>query len=129
MDTRTVTPLESRTEAMRRLLAVARESGVKLGRDQYGEYWASSVSEPGRLYRVEPDSCGCRGFQMHRRCRHVAALWQHLGYLDDPEPEPEPIPDSCPHCKGTGEVPSTERFHGRYVSTWLRCTHCLPTAA
>jgi len=82
------TMLESRTEALRRLAQVARESGVKLMRDTEGNYWATSVSEPGMLYRLEPDSCECRGFAMHRRCRHLAALHAHLGWLENPDPTP-----------------------------------------
>jgi hypothetical protein len=80
-----VAQVESREDAMRRLLVVARESGVQLKRDDAGDLWATSVSEPGRLYRVDPDSCGCRGFQAYRHCRHVAALHSHLGWLDEPD--------------------------------------------
>jgi hypothetical protein len=80
-----VAQAESREDALRRLLVVARESGVQLKRDDAGDMWATSVSEPGRLYRVDPDSCGCRGYQAYHHCRHVAALWAHLGYLDEPE--------------------------------------------
>jgi hypothetical protein len=87
----TITKTESRTDALRRLLVVAKESGVRLGVDQHGDFYATSVSEPGRLYPVGPESCGCRGFATHRRCRHVAALWSHLGYLDDPDPAPMTI--------------------------------------
>ena len=112
--------LETRTEAMRRLLDVARESGVKLGMDSHGEYWATSISEPGWLYGVTPESCGCRGFAMHRRCRHVAAVWSYLGYLD---PEPTP-PATCPACNGTGTecgtVPSGRTW--RYEN--VVCTSC-----
>ncbi len=92
----TITKTESRTDALRRLLVVAKESGVRLGVDQHGDFWATSVSEPGRLYPVGPESCGCRGFAHHRRCRHVAALWSHLGYLDDPAP----MAISCAHTDG-----------------------------
>lgn len=60
---------------------------MQLKRDNHGDMWATSVSEPGRLYRVDPDSCGCRGFQAYRHCRHVAALWAHLGFLDEQDPE------------------------------------------
>ncbi len=54
---------ETREQALRRLLLIARESGVRLGVDHAGDYWATSVSEPGRVYPVGPESCGCRGFQ------------------------------------------------------------------
>ncbi len=96
----TITKTESRTDALRRLLVVAKESGVRLGVDHHGDFYATSVSEPGRLYPVGPESCGCRGFATHRRCRHVAALWSHLGYLNDPEPDPAPMAITCAHVDG-----------------------------
>ena len=91
---------ETREAALRRLLEIARESGVRLGVDHAGDYWATSVSEPGRLYPLTPESCGCRGFATHRRCRHVAALWSHLGWFDDPEPDPS----VCSACAGNGVI-------------------------
>ena len=75
-------------------------------RDTDGEYWVTSISEPGRLYRVSPESCGCRGFATHRRCRHVAALWSYLGYFD-PTPEPTPMLGTCSECRGQGMVSGT----------------------
>lgn len=68
---------ETHAEAMQRLLRVARESGVKLLRSREGDYFATSVSEPGRLYAVTETSCGCRGFASHGRCRHLAAYLEH----------------------------------------------------
>ncbi len=119
-----VTTVETRTDALRRLAQVARESGVKLMRDTNGDYWATSVSEPGWLYRLEPDSCGCRGFAMHRRCRHVAALWSHLGYLEDPEdPGPTP-PASCPTCHGTGSECGTVASGRSWRYDSIVCTSC-----
>ncbi len=97
-----ITTVETREDALRRLLQVARESGVRLLRDDSGEMWATSVSDPDWLHKVEPDSCGCRGFAMHRRCRHVAALHAPLGWLD-PEPTPPAVaaaPDTCGECSG-----------------------------
>ncbi len=96
------TIVETRSDALRRLLQIARESGVRLLRDDSGEYWTTSVSEPGWLHRVEPDSCTCRGFARVGRCRHVAALHAHLGWLD-PEPEPTPI-STCSDCGGAGTI-------------------------
>ena len=125
-----VTPVqtvETRTEAMRRLLDVARESGVRLGMDSDGDMWATSVSEPGRLYPVTPESCGCRGFAMHRRCRHVAALWSYLGYLD-PEPTP-PAPASCPTCNGSGEVTGTVSMGQSWRYDSIVCSACHGTGS
>ena len=129
----TITTTESRTDAMRRLLEVAKESGVRLGVDHAGDYWATSVSEPGRLYPLTPDSCSCRGFATHRRCRHVAALWAHLGYLDDPEPDPS----VCSACAGNGviEQPCSRWIGGGqtgYRDEWTSptpCPSCQPVAA
>jgi len=73
---------ETHSEALVRLLQVARESGVQLKTDHEGHFWATSVSEPGRLYAVSESSCGCRGFAAHGRCRHLAALLSHLGKLE-----------------------------------------------
>jgi len=117
------TMIESRTDALRRLAQVARESGVKLMRDTDGEYWATSVSEPGWLYRLEPDSCGCRGFAMHRRCRHVAALHAHLGWLDSPEPTP-PAPAPCSECQGTGQTCGTVSTGRSWTFASITCIAC-----
>jgi hypothetical protein len=125
------TTIETRTEALRRLAQVARESGVRLLRDDAGEMWTTSVSEPGWLYKVEPDRCGCRGFAMYRRCRHVAALLSHLGYFD-PEPESTPISAAaispCAECGGLGEVQDLEvRQFGRFAMQWAPCSTCQGT--
>ena len=93
----TARPTETREQALRRLLQVARDSGVRLLRDSHGEMWATSASDPGWLHKVEPDSCSCRGFARAGRCRHVAALLAHLGYLDDPEPDPAPMAITLAH--------------------------------
>ncbi len=124
-----VTTIETRTEALRRLAQVARESGVKLMRDNSGEYWATSISEPGWLYRLEPDSCGCRGFATHRRCRHLAALLSHLGYFDsEPEPPVAAALNPCGECGGMGEVQDLEvRQYGRFAMQWATCPTCQGT--
>lgn len=78
---------ESETAAMLRLLQVARESGVKLRRDDKGGYWASSASQPGRWHVVTACSCTCPGFGKANRCRHLAALHAHLGWLPGTHPQ------------------------------------------
>ena len=100
MITTTTRPTETREQAHRRLLVVARDSGVRLLRDSHGEMWATSASDPGWLHKVEPDSCSCRGFARAGRCRHQATLLSHLGYLDGPEPDPAPMTITCAHIDG-----------------------------
>ncbi len=120
-----ITIVETREEALRRLLQVARDSGVRLLRDDSGEYWTTSVSEPGWLHRVEPDSCTCRGFARVGRCRHVAALWAHLGFFD-PEPEPTPpaaMSGTCSECQGQGMVSGTVSTGS---TTWRYGSVCCP---
>ncbi len=121
------TTIETRRQALSRLAQIARESGVRLLRDDFGEMWTTSISEPGWLHKVEPDGCSCRGFAMHRRCRHVAALWSHLGYFD-------PEPKACGECGGVGTVASPRsRWVGGgklgYRSEWtvpVACPVCQP---
>jgi hypothetical protein len=123
----TITKTESRTDALRRLLVVAKESGVRLLRDSHGEMWATSVSDPGWLHKLEPGSCSCRGFSQAGRCRHQAALLAHLGWLDDPEPDPAPM--GCPVCQDTGEMVVR---HSRWIGggrlgfrdVWTTLTTC-----
>jgi len=132
------TTTESRTDALRRLLVIAKASGVRLGVDHHGDFWATSVSEPGRLYSVTPESCGCRGFATHRHCRHVASLWSHLGYLDDLEPDPAgaALPD-CATCHDAGliDAPRSRWVGGcrtGYRDEWnttVPCPDCQPVAA
>ncbi len=100
---------ETRDEALRRLLVVAKETGVRLLRDDAGEMWTTSVSDPGWLHKLEPGSCSCRGFARAGRCRHLAALWSHLGWFDDPEPTPAA---GCPVCQDTGTITVA---HSRWV--------------
>jgi len=87
----TTTIVETERHAMQRLLAKARAEGVKLGRDAEGRYWAASTSIPGVWYALTAISCTCKGFAGHQRCKHLAALHAHLGWLtEDVDPEPEP---------------------------------------
>jgi hypothetical protein len=91
----TDTVVETETHAMQRLLAKARVEGVKLGKDAEGRYWAASVSTPGVWYALTAVSCTCKGFAGHQRCKHLAALHAHLGWLKDEQPEP-PTPTVVP---------------------------------
>ena len=132
----TITTTESRTDALRRLLVIARESGVRLGVDHAGDFYATSVSEPARLYPVGPESCGCRGYQTHRRCRHVAALWAHLGYFGGPDDGGAALPD-CATCHDAGLIDAPRSrwvggcqtgFRDEWTSA-VPCPVCQPVAA
>jgi len=97
---------ETREQALRRLLRVARESGVRLRLDPDGRWFASSVSHPGAWHYVTGFSCTCLGFLRVQRCMHHSALLACLGWLDlDDDPEPTPAAAlPCPTCQDTGEV-------------------------
>ena len=93
-----------------RLARKARQQGVSLRIDARGNWFASSVSTPGREYLVtslSSLSCTCTGFVNHQRCVHNSAALVALGWLDlgddDSDPEPTP-PAACPTCHGTGEM-------------------------
>jgi hypothetical protein len=120
-----ITIVETREDALRRLLQIARESGVRLLRDDSGEMWATSVSDPDWLHKVEPNFCGCRGFARVGRCRHIAALWSYLGYFDPEPPTPISTCNACGECQGQGMVSgtiSTGSTTWRYGS--ITCPDC-----
>lgn len=50
-----------------------------LMREPNGEFVAPSRSEPGRNYRITlaPARCSCRGFSVHRSCRHLDAAVEY----------------------------------------------------
>jgi len=131
------TVTETREDALRRLLTIARESGVRLLQDDQGEMWTTSVSEPGLLHKVEPISCSCRGFARAGRCRHQAALLSYLGWLD---PEPDPVGAVLPACAvcldaGLIDAPRSRWIGGSqtgYRDEWTSptpCPSCQPVAA
>ena len=70
---------------------------MTLIREANGEFVAPSRSEPGRNYRITlaPARCSCRGFGVHRSCRHLDAAVEYdhtyqtrlalLGCLGEPD--------------------------------------------
>jgi hypothetical protein len=79
-----------------------------------GEHFATSGSDPRKLYRLTHWSCTCPGFARHQRCQHYALFLSELGWLPDPDPEPAPPvprlgsgelpPDPCPTCRSLGST-------------------------
>src|SRR5215207_3315540 len=74
-----------------------------------GERFATSVSEPGTIYRLTAQDCTCKGFTYHGRCQHHSLLLAQLGWLPDPEPEPDP-PAPAVAVKAVIVRPTTCRF-------------------
>jgi len=73
----------TRRQDAERLAQQARQDGTKLKRDRLtGQYFATSSSQPGKLYRVSMASgCECKGFAHYHRCRHYSALLAHFGII------------------------------------------------
>ena len=79
-----------------------------------GEHFATSATDPTRLYRVTGFSCTCKGYIAWQRCTHYSLLLAELGWLPDPEPDPTPpapaappaaaAPVPCPGCDAAGRV-------------------------
>jgi hypothetical protein len=58
----------------------AAPSGVRVFRDLTdNNYYATSVSSPGRFHRLTADGCDCPDYLSQRRCTHHAALVAILG--------------------------------------------------
>jgi len=136
----TVGTRETVDEAFHRLAAEARRMGITVYRVQgsKGPAWFSpSSSRPGVAHALTAVSCDCEGFLRWQRCRHLAALLDHLGWLPagDPDPAPPAAPvalavpsPSCPDCQGEGwRKVST----GGGLSDWVMvdCSRCQQVAA
>jgi hypothetical protein len=109
---------ETRDEALCRLADTAMERGIHILIEPIsGEHFATSASDPTKLYRLTHYSCSCRGFMRWQRCGHHSALLAELGWLPL-TPEPAPVPPAqtpevpCHSCRGDGQV-RAENFHGR----------------
>src|SRR4051812_2717829 len=84
---------ESHDQALHRLALVAEERGIRIHWHDNGprrEYFASSHSTPGLLYRVTLHSCSCEGFIRVGRCTHFARLLSELDELPPLDPPPPP---------------------------------------
>src|SRR4051812_1612876 len=86
---RSVTPKETRDQAVRRLALMAREKDIQIFCYDLGpravEYYATSASRPGTLHRVTLISCDCPAFIRHQRCCHHSRLLDEVGELPEPD--------------------------------------------
>jgi hypothetical protein len=106
----TIRTVETGEQALQRLFTVARECGTRILRDHEGRFYGTSASEPEVLHPVGPDSCSGRGFLAHGRCRHIAALLDHLGQLPDPTPSPS-MTITCAHVEGHYGLEPDPQWH------------------
>jgi hypothetical protein len=94
-----------------------------------GEHFATSGSDPTKLYRLTHYSCSCKGFQVWQRCTHYALFLAQLGWLPDPDPEPE-VPSAavpsrrpvqCSECRGLGTSMVQASSGARFEARCVRC--------
>jgi len=111
--------VETRDQALHRLAALAEERGITVhwhDRGAVREYFATSGSKPGLLYRVTLHSCDCEGFVRHGRCSHFARLLAELDELP-----PLPTPPTPAEMTGSRAV-RVEQWHinnERHARRWL----------
>ncbi len=120
-----------------RLADQGRRNGVRILTECVsGERFATSVSEPGTLYRLTAYSCTCPGFTHTGRCQHHSLLLADLGWLPEPDTDLEPaapaapaVPvapraiadkELCPECEGVGCTDFDEDDAG----TWWPARPC-----
>jgi len=106
--------METVDGARARLARKARQQGVSLRIDARGNWFANSVSTPGREHFVTAVSCQCTGFVNRQRCIHNSAVLVALGLLDVEDDDPEPTP---PPAAAITHVPGAWGPGG-----WLVCT-------
>jgi hypothetical protein len=125
MATVTATPAD-----LWRLADEAERRGVRILVEPIsGDHFATSGSDPTKLYRLTHFSCTCKGFQHWQRCVHHSLLIAQLGWLPDLDPDPptanvaatRPGSVECPECRGLG----TTMVKGK-TGTWfeVRCFLC-----
>jgi hypothetical protein len=83
---------QPRQSAISRALARAVEGGTEVYW-HHGEWYASSSSQPGHWYKVDPvaGACECLAGQRGVYCKHLAAVFAARS-------------QPCPHCQHVGDV-------------------------
>jgi len=80
MESRIVKPKETHADVMARLLKKAQDEGVELLMESDSEEWfASSGTMPGVIYRVSEHGCSCRGYVAFNRCKHLSIYLERQG--------------------------------------------------
>jgi hypothetical protein len=117
-----------------RLAEQAERTGIRIFVEPVsGEHFATSGSDPTRLYRLTGFRCTCAGFTHWQRCQHHSLLLAQLGWLPDPDPPAPTAPAAiaaavadppCWDCAGRG----WERVQGA-SGAWYRlpCLGCAGT--
>jgi len=73
---------------------------------------------PGKRYFVTGYSCECRGFIVHQRCKHYAALLSALGWLPgSPDADPGMV-ITCAHIDGHYSLEVDPEWQGRVPRSW-----------
>src|SRR5215213_6177478 len=111
--------VETHDQAIHRLAALAQERGIAIhwhDRGPIREYYATSGSRPGLLYRVTLHSCDCEGFIRHQRCSHFARLLAELDEL--PPLDPAPTPDEMAERRGQ-RVEQWHHNNEAHARRWL----------
>jgi len=111
MEQRTVKPKETHADVMARLLKKAQDEGVELLRESDSEEWfATSGTMPGVIYRVSEHGCSCRGYVAFNRCKHFAL------YLDTHHRPLDPVALTARRAERVSDWHANNEAHAR---RWL----------
>jgi hypothetical protein len=120
MEQQTSTLRETWAQAVHRLALLAEERGITVhwhDRGAIREYFATSGSKPGLLYRVTLHSCDCEGFIRHQRCSHFARLLAEVGELP---PLPTPPTPAAMAERRAGRVAAMSPHHAAHIEAEAR---------
>jgi len=82
-------PIESPEQMLLRLARKGRAEGCELYMESTTEeVFVTSGTMPGILYRVDRDTCTCKGHEVFGRCKHRAVYLFAIGAIVEPELDP-----------------------------------------
>ena len=83
-------PAEPYADAVARLLQKAKDERIQLFMDGETEDWfATSATMDGVIYRVSEVRCSCQGFRSFNRCKHFSLFLEQFGKRPPTEAEIE----------------------------------------